>query len=175
MAPSPLSRGDSQAYIEALLAYLGDRDPLDVFAETEAALREATAGLDDAALRTREAPDKWSVMDVVKHLADVEFVLGFRYRRAVGEPGSTVPSIDQDAWVRNLDYASADLEATLDMFATLRAVNLDFLHGLTDTQWEGYIMHSDRGREPMPDMVRLYAAHDVYHVAQIERIKGVTR
>ncbi|MBI1318446.1 MAG: DUF664 domain-containing protein [Candidatus Hydrogenedens sp.] len=171
MSDSPLNRGDSQAYIEALLAYLGDRNPLDAFAATPAALRQAVAGLDDAALRTLEAPGKWSVIEVVKHLADVEIVLGFRYRKTAGEPGTPIPAIDQDLWTQELNYSAADLEATLEDFEAVRAVNLRFLRGLPESYLQRYCLHSQRGEETLGTMMRLYAAHDCYHLEQIARIR----
>ena len=62
------------AYVRALLAFLGDRDPLEVAAELLPWLERRTAGLDDAALRRPEAPGKWSAIEVVQHLADSELV-----------------------------------------------------------------------------------------------------
>jgi len=171
MADNPLTRGDSPAYIDALLAHLGDRDPLEAFAATPAALREATAGLSDAALRTPEAPGKWSVIEVLKHLADVEFVLGFRYRKIAGEPGSPIPAINQDLWTRELHYAEADLAQTLDDFEAVRAVNLRFLRGLPASYAERAGIHEERGEESLGTVMRLYAAHDCYHLMQIGRIR----
>lgn len=171
MTTSPLSHGDSAAYIDAIIAYLGDRDPLETLADTPAALHEATGGLNDTDLRRPEAEGKWSVIEVVRHLADVELVLGFRYRTSAADPGKPVPSIDQDAWARELLYSSADLDETLNDFERVRAINLAFLRRLPDDYWERYALHSDRGRESVADMVRLYAAHDCYHLKQIERIK----
>ena len=69
---SPLSAGDSTEYIDALLAFLGDRDPLDAFAATPDALRTAAKAVPEALLRTPEAPGKWSVIHVVQHLVVTE-------------------------------------------------------------------------------------------------------
>ena len=110
-------------------------------------------------------------MEVLQHLADVEIVLGFRYRKALAEPGQPVPAIDQDAWVKELDYNSRNLSETLDDFATLRKINLRLLGGLTEERLQCYSIHEQRGRETLEHMVRLYAAHDCYHLYQIDRIK----
>lgn len=168
---SALSAGDSPEYIDALLGYLGDRDPIEVFASTEKALREAVEPMDEAVLRTPEAPGKWSIIDVMKHLADVEIVLGFRYRKVLGEDTPEISAIDQDAWVTNLRYREAKLADTLDDFAAVRNVNLRLLRSLDTEQLERSGMHSQRGKETMETMIRLYAAHDLYHLYQIKRIR----
>ena len=168
---SALSAGDSPEYIVELLAYLGDRDPLEAFASTESALREAVEPIDEVTLRTPEAPDKWSIIDVVKHLADVEFVLGFRYRIVLGEDAPELPAIEQDDWCTNLRYVEANLGNTLDDFSAVRDVNLRLLRSLDAGQLLRYGTHSQRGKETIEMMIRLYAAHDLYHLYQIERIR----
>ena len=42
MHENPLTRGDSQAYIDALLSFLGSDDPLETQEETPARLRALT-------------------------------------------------------------------------------------------------------------------------------------
>jgi len=169
---SDLSVGDSQGYIDALLEYLGDREPLEVFGSTETALQDAVENIDDSALRTPEAPGKWCIMEVVKHLVDAEITLGFRYRKALGEDGPEIPAIEQDGWVTNMNHRDADLAETLDDFGALRNVNLRLLRVLTPEQLQRHGMHNQRGKETVADMMRLYAAHDLYHLFQIGRIRA---
>ena len=168
---SPLSAGDNPAYIDSLLTFLGDRDPLQVFAETPDAVRRAVQAAPESILRTPEAPGKWSILDVVQHLAQVEFVLGFRYRKVLAEETPAIPAIDQDKWVSQLFPESVGLEEALQDFAAVREVNLHLLRRLQDEHWDRYGIHSQRGNESMRQMARLYAAHDLYHLFQIERIQ----
>ena len=168
---SALSRGDSPDYIGAILKFLGDREPLEVFAATDTHLREATKDLSGTHLRQPEKPGKWSILQVVQHLADAEIMLGLRYRKVLAEPGQPYPAIDQDAWVKELGYNERNLDDALDDFAALRKINLRLLRDLTDEQWQRHGIHEQRGKETLKDMVRLYAAHDCYHLYQIDRIK----
>lgn len=168
---SPLTGGGTQEYITALLEFLGDREPLAVFEETGAKLLTLTGGLSDRQLRIPEKPGKWCVLDVVWHLADVEIVLGLRYRTTVAEPGSTVAAFNQDAWVKELGYRSRSLRDALEDFARVRQVNLRFLKGLPSASFARFAVHQERGKETLEDMLRLYAAHDLYHLYQIDRIK----
>lgn len=166
-----LSRGDSPAYGEAVLEFLGDRDPLDVFESSSAALRDAVQDLTDVQLRTPEKPGKWSVIEVLQHLADAELVLGVRYRKVLAQPGDPIPSIEQDLWAEKLRYAEANLEDALAQFEHTRKVNLAVLRRASGDDWQLHGMHEQRGRETLEYMVRLYAAHDLYHLHQIDRIR----
>ena len=145
-----------------------------MFEETGAKLLARTEGLSAPQLSAPEKPDKWSVLDVVWHLADVEIVLGLRYRMAVAESGNAVAAIDQDAWVKELDYRSRSLRDALEDFTHVRQVNLRFLKGLPRENFARFAMHQERGKETLEDMIRLYAAHDLYHLYQIDRIKTAT-
>lgn len=158
-------------YVAALLGLLGDRDPWRVQEAQPAALAEAVAGLDDAALRAPEAPGKWSVAQVVQHLADTEVVYGYRMRKIVAEPGCAIEGYDQDAWARELGYGDADLAAALEQHRSLRTANLRWLRSLDDERLDRAGIHSERGPESVRRVVQLIAAHDLLHLRQIERIR----
>jgi len=166
-----LHTGATPEYADAMMKFLGDRDPMTVFAESPVQYRQAIAGLSAGQLTTPEAPGKWSVAAVLQHLADVEIVLGLRYRRVLAQPGKSVPAIDQDALAAVMDYNNADAAAALDDFEAVRRANLRLLRKLTPAQLQLHGIHEERGRETLAHMVRLYAAHDCYHLYQIDRIK----
>lgn len=166
--PSP----GAQAYIRALFELLGDRDPLAVQPELVPALRAAIAGIADADLRRPERAGKWSIAEVVQHLADSEIVSGYRYRAAIAQDGIALVGYDQDAWAARLRYDRADVEAALAALAELRAANLRLLSGLGEEEWQRAGVHAERGRESVRQLARLVAGHDLLHRRQIERIKA---
>lgn len=159
------------AYTTALLQLLGDRDPIEVLRGLVTALRAATDGLSAEDARRPEGPGKWSVVEVVQHLADSELVYGYRLRAIVAEDEPALAGYDQDAWAQRLGYTDESLEDALDEVAVLRRRNLRFLERLSEEEWERAGRHSERGRESVRRIVRLLAAHDLVHLRQIERIK----
>ena len=168
-----LHGGDTPAYSGALLSYLGERDPIEVFESTESALRNAVKGLNEKQLRSPEASGKWAVIEVVQHLADVEILLAQRFRAVIAEPGARIEGRDQDAWAKQLRYIDAPLDEALDQFHSIRAINLRVLRETTAEQRQScYGLHSERGKETLDHIMRLYAAHDLYHLYQIERIRN---
>lgn len=162
-------------YARRLLAQLGERDPFAVQAQLLPALRAAVEGLDAEALRTPETEGTWSVLDVVRHLADTELVYRYRMRMNVAQPGSDIAGYDQDRWAEGLRYRDEDLEATLAELEALRSANLAWLAGLTDEERGCFGRHAERGPESVDMIVRLLAAHDLVHLRQIERIKAAVR
>lgn len=169
--PAGAAAGHAEAYIRALLELLGDRDPWAVQESLVDRLREATAGLSEESLRRREAPGKWSVMEVIGHLADSEWVAGYRYRATLAEDGPDLAGYDQDLWVRGLGSHRASLEPTLGRLRMLRQWNLELLRTLSAEDWQRIGHHSERGEESVDQLFRLLAAHDLVHLRQIERIR----
>lgn len=158
-------------YVRRLLMLLGDRDPLAVQRELVPWLRAAVDGLDERALRRPEGPGKWSILEVIRHLADSELVYRYRMRLIVAQPGAEVPAYDQDAWARRLRYDEDSVEGALEELAVLRDADLAWIAGLDDEELERSGVHAERGTESVRRIVRLLAAHDLVHRRQIERIK----
>jgi uncharacterized damage-inducible protein DinB len=150
---------------------LGDRDPMPIHESTPAKVQQAIAGLDDAVLRKPERPGKWSILEVIQHLADSELVYGYRIRMIVSHPTPDIQGFDQDLWARELGYGQRDVRDALAEFRGLRESNVRLLKWLAPEKIERYGNHSERGKESVARMLKLYAAHDLVHLKQIERIK----
>jgi hypothetical protein len=122
-------------------------------------------------LRTPESAGKWSIAHVLRHLADSDVVWGWRMRLILGQDRPAITGYDQDLWSERLDYANADPAESLDTFAVLRRDNLRLIERATPADLERVGVHAERGEESAGYMVRLYAGHDLMHLAQIDRIK----
>jgi hypothetical protein len=160
-------------YAQRLRGYLGSKDPIQSMQETSAALTAMLQGLPPEIANSRPEPGKWSIAEIVAHLADAELVAGFRFRFIVGaDDGVPVPAYDQDRWAAAGNYRAVPLESSLKSFLALREMNLRFLNSLPEPAWNKFGMHSERGRERLRDLVQLTAGHDLNHLAQIRKILG---
>jgi hypothetical protein len=162
----------AQQYTQRITGYVEGKQPLTVQAATAKKLDRLIKGVPTRKLRKHPAPDKWSVSEILAHLADTEIVGGFRIRMILGAPGTPIAAFDQDSWVTSGHYEKRDPRKSLAQFRVLREANLALLKSLTPEQWKHYGMHSERGQETVEHIVRMFAGHDVNHIQQIERILG---
>jgi hypothetical protein len=158
-------------YVTALTSLTGDEDPLDLLGRAGIGVHAAIAGLSEAQLRTPEAPGKWSMRDVVRHLADAELVLAFRYRMILAQDRPPIAAYDQDLWVRNLERAD-DTETIARDFESVRSINLRLLRVQPAAAWQRVGLHAERGEESLAQLVRMAAGHDIVHTRQLHRIRA---
>jgi hypothetical protein len=152
-------------------AALGGDDALASMAEAPGRLRRLVRGLTEKQLATRPATGKWSIREIVAHLADTEVVLGSRYRFIAAMDRPPLPGYDQDAFVANLGVSRAKTADLLDDFAMARAVNLGLLERVGEEAWDRVGLHAERGEESLGLLVTMYAGHDRIHLSQVETIR----
>jgi hypothetical protein len=162
----------AQQYIQRITSHVEGKQPIAVQSATAKKLERSIKGVPTSKLRKRPAPNKWSVSEIVAHLADAEIAIGWRLRSILGAPGTPVAAFDQDSWVTSLHYEKRDPRKSVEQFRVLRDANLALLKSLKPEQWKHYGMHAERGQETIEHIVRLIAGHDLNHLKQIERIQA---
>jgi hypothetical protein len=160
----------AEQYRQRMFGHLGVSDPLKLQAAAPAKLAKLLKGVSAAKARKRPAPGKWSIAEIVAHIADTELVGGYRIRAILGNPGTPIIGFDQDVWVTALHYDKRDLKRSLEQYRALREANLALLKTLTPEQWKHHGMHNERGPETVETIARMFAGHDLNHFQQIERI-----
>jgi hypothetical protein len=165
----------ASSYVRALLDLLGARDPLEVMAELLPWIEVRLRGIGEPVLRRPEAPGKWSVIQVIQHLADSDLVAGYRIRMVLSEDRPSLEGYDQDRWATEFHYDRAPLALAMNQLRALRAANLHLWKQLTPQQLERVGIHTERGPESAGHMLRLMGAHDLVHRRQIDRILSSTR
>jgi uncharacterized damage-inducible protein DinB len=169
--PSSRSIEQARAYTAAILDLLGARDPMDVLRRTPGAVGEAIAGLSDEELSRPEASGKWSMRQVVRHLADSELVWSYRLRLVLAQDRPPLTGYDQDLWATHLRYDRANVAESLEELAVVRRSNLRLLAAASDADLARVGVHAERGEESVGHMLRMYAGHDLLHLRQLERIR----
>ena len=164
-----------QQYIQRTLGYVEGKDPLRVQQETPKKLEKLIKPLSKQQLTRRPEPGKWSIAEILAHLADTELVGGWRMRLILGSNGVSIQPFDQDVWAETFGYSRRDPEASLETFRVLRESNLAMLKALPKNLWENYGMHQERGKETIAHIVRMFAGHDLNHLAQVETIRKGSR
>lgn len=133
-------------------------------------LAELTAGVSHDTLARRPAPGKWSIVEIIAHLAEDELTSSWRYRQMIEHDGVPLAGFDQDLWSRLGDYSSWTARDALDMYRLLRLANVALLSRLTPAEWERSGNHAERGRLTVRSLASHMVGHDSNHIAQIKRI-----
>jgi len=162
----------AQQYIQRILGHVEGQDAIKVQRATAAKLKKLTQGLTPKQLRWQPESGKWSIAEIVAHLADVEIVASWRLRSILGSNGTPIQAFDQDAWASVFQYGRRGVKPSLEVFRVLRENNLAMLKALPHESWDNYGMHSERGKETIAHLARMFAGHDTNHILQVERIAG---
>lgn len=163
---------DSAEYLSRIRDYAQGRDPLQLQEQTATMLAELVAGASDERLIMRPSKDKWSIAEILAHLAEDEISTAWRYRQMVEHNGIALAGFDQDMWARMGEYGSRAPRESLELFRLLRKANLQFLRKLAPEQWECFGIHAERGRITVKDLAAHMAGHDANHVEQIRKMLG---
>ncbi|HAP36461.1 MAG TPA: hypothetical protein DCQ28_11155 [Bacteroidetes bacterium] len=159
-----------QEYIERILSNLEGKDAFKVLKTTPKKIRQLIKGVKKKVLTKKSTPERWSIAEIIAHLAETELVLGWRYRSIAEKNGVVIQSFEQDDWAKNSRYGKSDVEEMLEMYSVLRKANLKFLTGLPKEKLENFGMHQERGKETIAHIMNLEAGHDLNHFKQIKKI-----
>jgi uncharacterized damage-inducible protein DinB len=154
-------------YSARILGYLGDKDPLETLASTPGRLAALLADVDTARITLEPAPGRWSIQEILAHLADAELVMGYRVRRVLEATGVAIDAYDQNRWAAAGRYDRVPHTESLPRIQADRAGNVRLLRSLRPEQMEQYGVHSERGKETIAYMSRMWAGHDLNHRRQI--------
>lgn len=116
----------------------------------------------------RYAPGKWTVRELLCHLADAEMVYLWRVCRALAEPGAAVEGFDQDVWAEELHYNERSLEVSRNLFEANRAQLLYYVEGILPEQMDNTVQHSERGVLSLRQLLDTVASHTEHHIEQMK-------
>jgi hypothetical protein len=160
----------AQEYTQRLLSYGDGKDPLRLQQAAPGKLAPLLKGKTSKQLMRRPAPDKWSVAEIVAHLADAELAISWRLRQVLANNAIPIQAYDQDLWAKTFNYARRDPRQSLANFRVLREANLALLKSVPRKLWENYGVHAERGNESVNHIVKMVAGHDLNHLQQIQKI-----
>lgn len=163
------SLSTADAYREKMFNMVGDRHPFEVMAQTALKLADIVNGNPEAVLRARPFAGKWTANEVIGHLTDTEWVYGYRLRLILSEDNPTILNTQQEAWVSALRYNECDPRELVEIFRTLRELNLAVWRQTSQDDRKRAGQHNERGPESLNTMLRLLAGHDLNHLDQINR------
>ena len=154
-------------------SHIGNHSPLDVISDTPRRLAQLVDAIGPARLEVSPAPGKWSVRDIVSHLADTEIAFSFRLKQTLAEDHHMIQPFDQDLWAKS--YPSCDVRLALATLSALRAWNLVLIQSVKPADLSKPVTHPERGTMTFQTIVETMAGHDRNHIKQMEAIAGTKK
>lgn len=115
----------------------------------------------------KPGPERWSIHEIMLHLADSEANSYIRCRRFIAEPGNTIMAYDENRWADSLNYHSQDPEEALELFGLLRRMSHRIIKDLPDAVWANTVDHPENGIMTMDDWLGVYTNHVPDHIQQM--------
>ena len=150
--------------------FLEGRDPLTVAAATPAKIVAMIRGLSPRQLTKRPAPGKWSVQEIISHLADTEMVMCCRARWIAFEEKPTLVPFDQEKWAAGRAREKEPLAETLERFRLLRKSQVRLFRAASRKDFGRAGFHPERGVVTLREQLETLAGHDLNHLQQIRRL-----
>ena len=144
-----------------------DLEPLRGF---QPRLLHAIHGIGENDLRRPGGPKKWSILDVIAHLGDLELIAAVRYRDIVAIWRPALQKLTQEEWVARV-HRRDSRDSILEQFWFARRLNIAFLERLDESDFTRLGRHPDFGDSTLADLVTHVIRHQEKHLGQIERIK----
>ena len=149
---------------------------LDAAENSPKEIAAAVSGLSQEVLRYKISPEKWCVLEILGHLADVEIVYGYRLRQMLADTKPVIAPLDQDAWARNLNYMDSPPSELVAFYGLGRHHNLRLLRTLKPADLSRSAFHPEMQQQmTVADLVQRMAGHGAAHLRQIEKLKAAAR
>ena len=154
------------------MTYGEDRLPgIPVLEQTPIILEKILHTATDELMSWKPAADRWSIGEVLAHLAEVE-VVGFRERvqKMLEADTPQVESYDQNAAYASGRYSAKKARENLHLFCHERDRTLSFLRYVPGNITSRAAIHSTIGRFTIGNIMNEWAFHDLRHIRQIAEL-----
>jgi hypothetical protein len=131
------------------------------------AIAEALLKITPEELDRSPGPGRWTVRQIVHHLADSEMTAATRLRLLVAIENPQIFGYDQEEFARKL-YYDRPIAASLDAFKAARRATAEILERMSEADWvRAAGTHSEHGPYTADRWLEIYAAHAHAHAEQI--------
>jgi hypothetical protein len=159
-----------EEFVNPYTQFLKNRDPLIVATATPAKIVALIRGLTSRQLARRPAPGKWSIQEIINHLADTEMVMCCRARWIAFEDHPTLVPFDQNKWATGRAGEKEPVAESFERFRLLRRSQMRLFRNVSRKSLRRTGFHPERGVVTLKVQLETLAGHDLNHLAQIQRL-----
>ena len=178
MPPLPLLRPPDPAEFASFYAGYVARvrhvvDPMGELTAQRTRVRALLAPLPDSRAAYRYAPGKWSVKDLVGHLADAERIFAYRLLRIARGDRTPLAGWDENTYAATADSDNREMQEILEDWTAARDSTIALVHGLPDDCWERSGSAND-ATVTVRALLYIVLGHTEHHVAVLREKYGVS-
>ncbi|MEO7192965.1 MAG: DinB family protein [Vicinamibacterales bacterium] len=146
--------------------YVGDRDPVEMLELSLEEYQTVLPGLTDEMWSRPLAAGKWTMRQVMVHVAQWEMIWAVRIRCAVWTPDYVMQSIEQDDLMFEAEVVDGPMACRA--FDSVRRMNIAAAKGLTRTERRRAAQHAAIGTVRVDDLLVTLAGHSIHHLRQLQ-------
>lgn len=147
-------------------------DPIALLTSQAAAVAKVLAAVPREKEGFRYAPEKWSVREVIGHLADAERVFAYRMLRIGRADPTPLASFDENVFVQNANFEQQRLADLAAEFAAVRAATVSLARSFDAARWERRGTASDKTVSTRA-LLYIILGHTVHHMTILKERYGV--
>lgn len=151
---------------------------IDTYSCTAGKLELAVDGLSESKVKWKPNPKKWSIREILCHLADSETVALSRIHLIVASSPEAPPVLvayEQDELATRYAYNAQDELTALQTFKYQRKRATELFKSLPESTFQKTGNHTEQGKMSIMDLLELYTKHGETHLRQIEEIRELLK
>lgn len=132
---TPPTADEYAPFYAGYIARVAGGDLIATLARQPVELRALLAEVSEGGGAKRYAEGKWSVKEVLGHIADTERVMSYRMLRVARADATPLPGFDQDSYVLASDAGGCTLSSLQDELDAVRASTLALVRNASTAAW----------------------------------------
>lgn len=112
---------------------------------------------------------KWTIQQVVVHLADCEMVFADRMKRVIAEENPALLAFDENLWAAKLHYEDQSTADAAKLFELTRKQMSTTLRKLPDAAFERFGTHDHAGKQTLTLLIKKCVDHLEHHLKFIHQ------
>lgn len=153
-------------YYDTYIARVADGNIITILGQQIENTLALLHGLSDAQGRSRYAPGKWSIKEVVGHLMDAERIFGYRALRFARNDQTPLSGFEQNDYVQQAAFDDQSLSDLASEFEHVRRGNIHLLRSLTADSWDRRGEANDN-QVSVRALAYIMAGHELHHMEMI--------
>jgi uncharacterized damage-inducible protein DinB len=131
------------------------------------AVANLLAQIDATKYDTALGEGRFTIREVLAHLADWEPIFRGRIEAALANPGCLIEPRDEGQMAIDNRYSDIPVESSLKQWTEERAASASLIRGLSKEQLDTPLLHRSNGPMVVADLANFLIGHDMYHVEQL--------